>query len=343
MRVRTLCCALVLLAQPVLAQEEAARPAAGPIPALPAPKAAQDRLLDIVVAGPRAVAAGQEGVILFSDDGRKWQQADVPVSAMLTRLRFTDERNGWATGYDAALLHTTDGGEHWSVRHYDTSARALYDVLFLDAQHGIAVGAYGNHLESRDGGKTWAVQDSALSKLGMHMNVLLRMPDGALFVAGERGLAARSTDAGVTWQILDTPYGGSWFGALPLGENSILLYGMRGNVFIADDVAACATIDAALWDPYAREMMTDSARIAALGWRKLESPTKESLFGAMPLDPQTVMLVGVNGTALSLDVTAGTLSALTAPAKETLSKLASFRGRILAVGRKGIQDLGAMQ
>ncbi|MGQ0698507.1 MAG: WD40/YVTN/BNR-like repeat-containing protein [Panacagrimonas sp.] len=308
-------------------------------PALSAPKAAQNRLLDIAATGSQLVAVGEQGAILISEDAKTWQQVKSPVNVMLTRLHFTDDSTGWALGYDATILKTIDGGNTWAVQHYDAAARALYDLLFLDAQHGLAVGAYGSLFETTDGGQTWTRRESELSALGMHFNAILKLGDGSLFIAGERGLMARSVDAGATWQVLDFPYAGSMFGALPSGEKGVLVYGMRGNVFEAVDVSACATMDTAAWDSYERENLEDAARIAELGWRRLENPVRESLFGALSTRTGP-LLVGVNGTSVKLDASAGALAPLKTPATETLARVVAFKGRLIGVGRKGVQDLG---
>lgn len=319
---------------------EAAAPAVAR-PALMAAKATQARLMDIAVVGPQLLAVGEAGVILRSADGKDWQQVPSPVNVMLTRAKFTDANNGWALGYDASILQTTDGGANWTLRHYDAQGRALYDLLFLDAQHGIAVGAFGRMLETQDGGKTWAVQTSALSKLGLHLNVLLKLGDGSLFVVGERGLMARSKDAGTSWQTLNSPYAGSFFGAQTQGDKGLLVYGMRGNVFTAADVAACAMLDIARWDPDTRESVTDPAQIAKLGWRKIDNASHESLFGVLPLKDASLLMLGVNGTALRLSADNKTLTPVKTPAAETLVKAVAFNGRMIAVGRRGIQDIGA--
>lgn len=332
-------CALAFCS--VLSAQEVDAPATGPNPAITAPKAAENRLLDIARVGSGLVAVGQQGVILLSEDGETWRQAPSPVGVMLTRVRFTDAQHGWVLGYDATILQTLDGGKRWTLRHRDTQGRALYDLLFLDAQHGLAVGAYGTLLETRDGGASWSARDDALTALGMHLNALLRLPDGSLFIAGERGLMARSTDRGSTWHLLDSPYAGSLFGALPHGVQGAIVYGMRGNVYVADDLAACATMEMADWDSFTRETVTDPDRLNTLGWRKLSSPVLESLFGATVLSDSETLLVGVNGTALKMDRAAGSLTVVQTPAEETLSKVVRFRDRLIAVGRRGVQDLGA--
>ena len=309
-------------------------------PAIIAPKAAENRLLDITVAGSQLIAVGQQGVILLSEDGKTWRQAASPVGVMLTRVQFTDAQHGWVLGYDATILQTTDGGTTWSLRHHDIQGRALYDLMFLDAQRGLAVGAYGTLLETSDGGASWVARDDALTALGMHLNALLRLADGSLFIAGERGLMARSIDSGATWSLLDSPYAGSLFGVLPYQDRGAVVYGMRGNVYVADDLAACAAMEMASWDSFTRETVTEPDKLTALGWRKLPSPVLESLFGAVSLQGTQTLLVGVNGTALKMDIAAGSLTAVETPAEETLSKVVRYKDRLIAVGRRGVQDLG---
>jgi photosystem II stability/assembly factor-like uncharacterized protein len=315
---------------------------AAPVAALPAAKAAHARLLDVAVAGERAVAVGEQGIILISADGKNWDQRPSPVGTMLTRVRFVDASHGWALGWDATILETRDAGDTWTLRHDDDKAGALYDILFLDDQHGFAAGAYGAFLETSDGGATWTPRAGFFDEIGMHLNALLRLPSGTLVAAGERGLVALSSDAGANWQLLDTPYGGSWFGALPHGDAGIIVFGMRGNVLVADDVARCAKMDAKKWDAYSRENLEDAKLIAERGWTRIAHDRRESLFGGLNVGPQAALLAGFNGAIEKLDLERRTLTLVTVAASETLVKLAAFHGDLIAVGRRGAQDLGPM-
>ncbi len=51
------------------------------VPAFASAKAARSMLLGVAQAGPRLVAVGERGIIVYSDDqGQSWTQASVPVS-----------------------------------------------------------------------------------------------------------------------------------------------------------------------------------------------------------------------------------------------------------------------
>ncbi len=81
------------------------------------PLASKALLLDISPAGDRLVAAGEHGIVLYSDDnGSHWQQAAVPTTRMLTSIHFVDGRHGWAVGHDGLILVSNDGGENWRIQ-----------------------------------------------------------------------------------------------------------------------------------------------------------------------------------------------------------------------------------
>jgi hypothetical protein len=325
------------------AAEAASQPAAAakPRPALIAPLAAKTTLLGLAQAGDRLVAVGQRGHILLSDDGKAWRQVEVPANAMLNRVRFRDAKAGWAVGHDATILATADGGATWRLAHQDPEGKALYDLLVIDDTRLIAVGAYGTYLTSADGGATWQPKAFPLADLGQHFNAIVRLASGTLFMTGERGLMARSKDDGETWELLDSPYTGSFFGALPAGAKGAIVFGLRGNLYIADDVAACPKLDPATYDPFTRETVPDEGAFAKTKWRPVKRPTLEGLFGGVG-DGAVATLVGVNGVVVRVDLAARTAQLLPVKAPETLNDVLPSGGRWLAVGRRGIQDLGPL-
>jgi photosystem II stability/assembly factor-like uncharacterized protein len=234
-------------------------------------------LLGAALAGPRAVAVGERGLIALSDDGgRSWQQAPTPTSVSLTTVRFVDARRGWAVGHGAVVLATEDGGRTW-VRRLDgrrvaqiaaEGARAsgdaralqdaerlqadgpdkpLLDLLVMDAQHLLVVGAYGLALGSEDGGKTWTSWMSRLANpKGLHLYAA-RLRGRTLLLAGEQGLVMQSQDGGQSFQRLETPYKGSFFTAELPADQTIILAGLRGTVLRSADGGAS-------WAPLAAPM-----------------------------------------------------------------------------------------
>jgi photosystem II stability/assembly factor-like uncharacterized protein len=336
----------LLASLPAVAQEEGETPpphSLKPQPALAAPLAANHRLIDIADTGRRLVAVGQRGNIVTSDDGKTWKQAPSPVNIMLTRARFLDENHGWVVGYDGAILHSADGGARWQVQHYDAEARQLYDILMLDAQNGIAVGGYGSYLVTANGGGSWTAKPSPLADLGLHFNTIIRLGDGTLFIAGEKSLMAWSSDNGETWQMLNSPYNGSFFGAVPLGTRGVLVYGLRGRVYVSMDVTRAAKQDPASFDPPSRVTVEDPEQLARMGWRHLTGGLTESMFSAAPLPDGEILLAGINGLSEKTSLAAATVQPVKLPTEATLSGVLAWRGQLIGVGKQGVVALGMVE
>ena len=233
-------------------------------PALPTARARDAAMLALARTGNRLVAAGERGLVLFSDDGgHAWTQARVPVQVSLTALRFVDERTGWAVGHLGAILRTDDAGARWTLQLDGVRAaqirldaaiaaggepaiararqavedgpdKAFFDVDFADHRNGIAVGAYGMAFATRDGGATWVPLTARLpNPKGLHLYGV-RFVGSAVFIIGEQGLLLRSTDGGANYLALASPYKGSFFG-LVASRGVLVAYGLRGNAFRSVD------------------------------------------------------------------------------------------------------------
>ncbi|HJV24528.1 MAG TPA: YCF48-related protein [Aromatoleum sp.] len=244
------------------------------LPATVNARATRALQLAVTRAGDRFVAVGERGTVLLSDDnGRSWRQAKrVPVSVALTDVHFPTPQLGWAVGHSGVVLHSADGGETWErqldgkqaaqrvledaqqhaaegeqgarrVREAeslvaDGADKPLLSVHFADPQRGWVVGAYGLALGTADGGKSWrSLTASVPNPKGKHL-YQVRGDGDHLLVAGEQGALFRSTDGGVSFQELRTPYAGTYFGVLNGRGTTLLAFGLRGNAWRSADGGA---------------------------------------------------------------------------------------------------------
>jgi photosystem II stability/assembly factor-like uncharacterized protein len=239
---------------------------------IPARLAARSLLLDGAARGGRVVAVGERGHVLVSTDrGVTWTQAETPTRAMLTGVWMHDERLGWAVGHDETILRTRDGGGTWELlRAAPDAERPLLDVWFRDADHGFAVGAYGAYLVTADGGATWS--ERPIGEDDFHLNQIAAAADGRLYLAAEAGNLYRSVDAGESWERLASPYNGSFFGILPLTDGGLLAFGLRGHLYRSDDGGET--------------------------WRRLETGTEATLMAGVELDGGRVLIAGLAGAVL---------------------------------------------
>ena len=108
--------------------------------AVKAPLAVESLLLDGAVAGSRLIVVGERGHILIStDDGASWTQAEVPTRVLLTAVHMHDERIGWAVGHDAVILRTGDGRRDLDPDAPGAARKSfrLLDVWFRGRAHGV--------------------------------------------------------------------------------------------------------------------------------------------------------------------------------------------------------------
>ena len=259
----------------VAAQELETDPIEVAEPAVMSDLAVRSLLLDVERAGDRLVVVGERGHILTSDDnGATWTQSPVPTRANLTGVDFADDTTGWAVGHDAVILATDDAGASWSIVYSAPDDEApLLDVWFADDQTGFAIGAYGTFLETLDGGESW---DSRwISESDSHLHQLVRAPDGTLYIAAERGEIYRSDDGGTEWTELPSPYEGSFFGAVAMADDVVLVFGLRGHVFRSEDRGDT--------------------------WTEISSGTVAMLTDGVAFDDGRIAIVGLGGVLLVSD------------------------------------------
>ncbi len=298
---------LTAVALPAYAVAEAVRPA------VKAKLATRSLLLDASNVGMKVVVVGERGHILVStDNGKTWQQSDVPTQTTLTSVFFHDENLGWAVGHDAVILHSDDGGVHW--RHqYSAPAKEspLLDIWFQDASYGFAIGAYGLFLSTKNGGKSW--QEQQLNETDdFHLNSVAHTVEGSLFIAGEAGVLYRSNNGGQHWTSLDSPYEGSFFGILSLPQNHLLIFGLRGNMF----------------------------RSAEHGWTRITTNTKASFMGGTVLSNGIVIVAGMAGSLLISRDNGHTFSIWQRPDNKAIATVTETAdGFLILVGEFGVQRL----
>lgn len=302
------------------AATEDAAPAAKPVKPRPSeimPLAPKSLMLGLANTGKVLVAVGERGNIVVSKDGRNWAQVQAPARAALTAVSFADDKNGWAVGHDAVILHSADGGRSWTLQNFEPELeKPLLSVLFLDANTGFAVGAYGLFKKTVDAGKTWTEADAPEIRADeLHFNSIVKLNDGSLFIAGEQGMLGHSADGGATWRKLASPYDASLFGALPVGDKGALIYGLRGNAYLSTDVAAG-------------------------NWTRIETGTVASFFGGAVLGSGQLALVGLNGSLVLVGADGSNVHPVKiGDLSSTLSAALPFGSSLIVAGEQGVREV----
>ncbi len=121
------------------------------------------------VSGAHSVIAGSK------DQGKTWQITDFGEDIQITALQFIDAQRAVAFGEFGLTLFSDDGGISWTKGPTLSGEFYPYAALFANANEGWVSGIAGQILATHDGGKTWHKQSNdtqaSLHRLFMHDGV----------------------------------------------------------------------------------------------------------------------------------------------------------------------------
>jgi len=163
-------------------------------------------------------AVGSFGAIIkTTDGGESWIEQTSGTSRTLYGVDFVNDTVGVAVGgtqfflpgnsdwekyKDPVVLRTTNGGKTW-VNLPFSYYTGLRSVAFRDEANGIAVGDSLNIFRTTDGGNTW--NRVSENNSGVNSYKCVRHISGTSYVTVGGGDARRSTDDGLTWELLPYP------------------------------------------------------------------------------------------------------------------------------------------
>lgn len=221
----------ILLIVPASAWSQAAKPASAKGVWEPVSYTEDLELADVAFVTPDVGwVSGDKGTILHTKDGGKTWDAQLggdPAAAdpEIKRLRFFDERHGWAIK-GKKLLATTDG-ESWE--EIAPLPERMGDFVFVSPTDGFAAAGQTQYLHephnifrTQDGGRTWkpgpmcemkAMVDGLTKQVGCYL-VRFQFPSRSIGYAiaeatcmGSCGppIMAKTEDGGETWRFFMGP------------------------------------------------------------------------------------------------------------------------------------------
>lgn len=271
-------------------------------------------------------AAGHQGALIRSTDGgESWQF--VLDGQQLLALEYE-----WLQEKQAELEEAIENAEdEYEIEELEFELDELFfhiggaeiqfdvgptkpflDVHFFNRNVGLVVGAYGIILRTSDGGESWQVMNDAIDNIvGYHINKLVEGPDQSLILVGEAGLLARSDDLGESFEMLDSPYHGSLFGAIFDAENRLWVHGLRGNLYVAE---------------------------AGYRFQQVQVNTRYNLNGATRLVDGRLVFVGHAGVLAVVNPDSQEVELFNHPSGVPISNVVQGTGNeLILVGRAGVQ------
>lgn len=346
-RALTLLCALATLALPIssMAFQDSLD-----LPAKKSALASRSLLNGIAKAGDRLVTVGQRGHILYSDDaGKNWtQSSSVPVSSDLTSVYFASPRMGWAVGHDGVVLTTRDSGSTWVkqldgrmmakiIKDYyaansprdipigsqtlaafqadinrlvdEGADKPLLDVWFQSETTGYAVGMFNLIIRTTDGGNTWIPWfEHTDNPNRLHLYAIRSIGDD-VYLAGEQGMVLRLDKVALRFRDISVDYKGTLFGIAGT-KDSILAFGLRGNVFLSEDRGA--------------------------HWKKIETGLTVAITGAATTADGRIALVSQSGHVLLSEDGSKTFKRVQVASTPASAAVSVVPQELVTVGARGV-------
>lgn len=139
---------------------------------------------------------GDEGIILHTTNGIDWTSQTAPTSENLNDIFFTDSENGWAVGANIAL-HTIDGGRTWEG-HFRIYWAEYNKVHFTDREHGWIVGDMDYVIYTDNGGVDWNRMTEIQWIDGSRYKDIYFINSNCGWIVSNRGIYS-TKDGGSTW------------------------------------------------------------------------------------------------------------------------------------------------
>jgi photosystem II stability/assembly factor-like uncharacterized protein len=156
-----------------------------------------------------------------------------PVRPLLD-VWFRDANEGFVTGSYGMLLHTTNGGQVWTLvsdRMDNPEAFHLNQIVQAPDGSLYIAGESGFIYRSGDGGQNWDSLEPGYE--GSFYGIVI-VPHGSgnyeLLAYGLRGNLFRSTDLGETWESLDSGTTVTLMSGALLGDGTVFLAGHGGTI-----------------------------------------------------------------------------------------------------------------
>lgn len=161
-------------------------------------------ILLVYLAAPGCLA---QGLSVTSDDGSvtaTWLRPQ-PQGNTLRDICFVDARHGWAVGDAGTIMHSTDGGAHWTIQASGVRT-SLNSCSFADRDNGWVLGG-SVFLRTTDAGKRWSPPDSIpLRGESDRVWCVHAVTPEIVLITTRLGGIFRSTDGGARWRAVHDVY-----------------------------------------------------------------------------------------------------------------------------------------
>jgi len=336
------------------------------LPAIQTEAAQKSLLLDAASSGDRILVVGEQGHVLYSDNGgADWSHADVPVSLAITAVTFAGTEGAWATAHDGVLLQSTDRGQTWQTKLTGvdvarlSAAAAEKKISQLQAAVEQATPETLEDLEWALDDATFAFEDAqAAIDEGITTPLLdVWFEDGRNgYVLGAYGIMLQTSDGGETWNLqsdrLDNPDKYHLYGITRSLSGTLVVAGESGTLLRSQDGGQTwERPDSPYLGSFFGTVATADGGLLAFGlkgnvfrsidegvtWSAVDTGDERTLLGGMTRTDGLIVLVGSAGAILTSEDNGNSFKTIPTTGNRVYSSVTGTAdGKLLLAGFGGI-------
>ncbi len=192
-----------------------------------------------ILSDDNIVVVGLRGTIIkTTDHGETWKPKASGLNIDLYGVCFGGRlsETGIAVGDNGTILRSTDQGETWNAVTMDINIGKKVNyrsVAFGSESNGVIVGQNGALLLTSDGGISWYSSPSIVPCVNYVFAIMTN--DFTAFATGDNGVIIRSTNAGESWETLNTGVSNTLYRIRFADDQNAISVGKEGTILKTTD------------------------------------------------------------------------------------------------------------
>ena len=211
-------------------------------------------LLAVDRRGAHTVAVGQSGLVMVQAASGQWAQIKTGSKERLFSVGVNANGLAVAVGQFGTVLKSDDGGQSWrsvAPAWSDTADAAtpgtdepsLYSAHVADSGEITIAGEFGVMLRSADAGKTWRVLRPVKAGEPSIFAMSFARGEGNSYAVGQKGELLISGDGGLTWTRREPVTQSNFLGVAAAPGGYVVITGMRVMLRSLDDGANWTAVE----------------------------------------------------------------------------------------------------
>jgi photosystem II stability/assembly factor-like uncharacterized protein len=242
-----------------------------------------------------------------------WTSLTTGTPQHLRALTALPDGRIWASGYNATLIYSADGGNNWTPQ-VNPADDTLRDLHAVDGNVIWGTGWSGNIIRTVDGGVNWTqVGKNAPINTADVRGGVRALDDQTAWVGASGGRVFKTVDGGASWTTLTTGAPSLFWGMALVGTSELWVVGDSGQIVHTLNGGTTWTVERNNPTQLLKRVdALDSMHAIAAGdgglvvatadggatWTDVPTPTVQDLDGIRMFTAQHWLVVGYNGTIL---------------------------------------------